>query len=246
MDYQRLFYPESRFGDFTDVDGTITFYIRVNSLLTPSSVVLDVGCGRGAYGQNTIDIRRQLRCLRGKCASVIGIDVDTAGESNPYLDEFRLLDDHRQWPVETESVDLCLSDSVLEHVTDPEGFFRECHRVLKVGGHLCIRIPNLLHYLGLASWLIPDKFHDAIVKRSRQSREAQDVFPTVYKCNTIGRMRRMLKRFGFEHCVYGYEAEPAYGSSSFILYTLAVTYKKLAPSRFRACIFTFARKTLSK
>ena len=47
MTPRERFYPESRFGGFTDVDGTIAFYARVHSQLTPSSVVLDVGCGRG-------------------------------------------------------------------------------------------------------------------------------------------------------------------------------------------------------
>src|SRR5438093_943558 len=47
MDYKSLYYPESRFGGFTGVDGTLAFYIRVNSLIDSSSVVLDVGCGRG-------------------------------------------------------------------------------------------------------------------------------------------------------------------------------------------------------
>lgn len=50
MDNKERFYPEARFGGFTDIDGTIAFFNRVNSLIETSSVVLDVGCERGAYG----------------------------------------------------------------------------------------------------------------------------------------------------------------------------------------------------
>jgi SAM-dependent methyltransferase len=41
------FYPESRFGGFTDIDGTVAFYPRVNALAASKDVVLDFGCGQG-------------------------------------------------------------------------------------------------------------------------------------------------------------------------------------------------------
>lgn len=61
-----IFYPESKFGDFTDIDGTIAFYIRVNSLIKPSSAVLDFGCGRGQYAEDPVVIRREIQVLKGK------------------------------------------------------------------------------------------------------------------------------------------------------------------------------------
>ena len=36
MTPRERFYPESRFGGFTDIDGTIAFYTRVHSQLTPA------------------------------------------------------------------------------------------------------------------------------------------------------------------------------------------------------------------
>lgn len=93
MKYLERFYPESRFGGFTDADGTIAFYARVNSLITSASVVLDFGCGRGAFMDDSVAIRRELRTLKGKCAKVVGVDVDEAGLSNPAVDEFRTLAD---------------------------------------------------------------------------------------------------------------------------------------------------------
>jgi len=86
MKYKELFYPEARFGGFTDIDGTIAFFNRVNSLLAPSFTVLDVGCGRGSYGNDPVQLRRKLRILKGKVSKLVGIDVDHAAQENPYID----------------------------------------------------------------------------------------------------------------------------------------------------------------
>src|SRR5713101_4264375 len=73
------FYPEVRFGGYTVVDGTIAFYLRVGALLRSNSVLLDVGSGRGRAAEDPVRVRRELRTFRGRCAKVIGIDVDPAG-----------------------------------------------------------------------------------------------------------------------------------------------------------------------
>jgi hypothetical protein len=91
----QAWYPEARFGGFTAVDGTVAFYVRVNALLQPDMTVLDVGCGRGGYSEDTCAFRRDLRVLRGKVRRVIGIDVEDAGMSNPCVDEFRRRTDAR-------------------------------------------------------------------------------------------------------------------------------------------------------
>jgi SAM-dependent methyltransferase len=241
--YMGLYYPESRFGGFTGVDGTIAFYIRVQALLGPSATVLDVGCGRGACLDDPIRVRRELRVFRGKCARVTGIDVDPQAAGNPLIDEFRLIVGAR-WPVEDASVDVCVSDSVLEHVEDPEGFFAECGRVIKPAGHLCIRTSNSLNYIAIAARLIPDRFHKRLLRKSLSGhKKEQDCFATVYRCNTKGRIRRMLDRHGFEHCVYGYEAEPYHLPFSRMSYLCGVIHQRLAPSLFKSNIFVFARKT---
>lgn len=92
MSDQERFYPEAKFGGFTDIDGTVAFYNRINALLEPSFVVLDVGCGRGAFNEDLVPLRRDLRILKGKVAKVIGIDVDRDAADNPSLDDFRLID----------------------------------------------------------------------------------------------------------------------------------------------------------
>lgn len=245
MDFKTIFYPESRFGGFSDLDGTIRFYSRVDALLSPEAVVLDVGCGRGAYDEDPVALRRRLRIFQGRCARVVGIDVDPEAAHNPHLDEFHLIDARSKpmrWPLEDESVDVCVSDFVLEHVEDPGAFFSECRRVLRSGGCLALRTPNARSYVALASRLLPNRMHADVVARVQENRKSQDVFPTLYKCNTKQKIERALGRCGFEHVVYGYEAEPSYLSFSRVAYALGVLHQKLAPGAIKPTLFAFARK----
>ena len=241
MKFKSLYYPESRFGGFSNVDGTVAFYNRVNALVQPSSVVVDVGCGRGAYVEDPVPYRLQLRILKGKCQKVIGIDVDPKGKENPYIDEFRLIEGNR-WPVESEAADVCIADNVLEHVQDVEGFFSQCRQVLKPGGYLCIRTPNLLSYFGVVARLVPNRGHVPVLKRVKDRVIEQDVFPTVYHCNTIPAIRRRMNQYGFDYAVYGYEAEPSYLSFSRLAYSLGVFLQRFTPNLFKVGIHAFGKK----
>jgi SAM-dependent methyltransferase len=241
MSFKESFYPESRFGGFTDIDGTIAFYLRVASLLEPSFVVLDLGCGRGSYLDSPFPIHRQLRTFRGRVQRVIGIDVDEGAAVNPVVDEFHLLTGEA-WPLDDDSVDLCVCDSVLEHVERPAPFFSEARRVLRKGGYLCIRTPNAWAYVALVSRLVPNRLHAKVLARVGESGvDEEDVFPTHYRCNSIPRLRRMLSERGFDHVVYGYESEPSYLHFSKIAYWLGVLHQRFAPRFLRLALFAFAR-----
>ncbi len=233
-------YPEYAFGGFTDADGTIRFYARVNALLSPNSVVLDVGCGRAAYMGDPVAFRRGLRVLRGKVHRVIGIDMDRNAQTNPCIDEFRLMTTGA-WPLEDASVDLALADYVLEHVEDPAEFFSEAARVLRPGGYLCVRTTNRRSYVGFASALIPNGRHGQVVTRVQTVREERDVFPTLYHCNTPGRLRRAFAAH-FEAVVYAVDSEPQYLSFSSLAFRLGVMHQRHAPKFLGPGLFGFGRR----
>ena len=247
-DSKTFFYPESRFGGYTDSDSYVVFYTRVHSLLTPGSVVLDIGCGRGRAAADPVPVRRELRTLKGKCRRVIGIDVDPAAAANPCIDEFRPIEaGPASWPVQDEAVDLALSNSVLEHVRDPDHFFAECRRVIKPGGFLCLRTTNALSYSGITARLIPNRYHAEVIRRVyAHPRGEQDVFPTVYRCNTVFKLRRTLTRFGFDHVVYGYQSQPSSLAFSRFFYFWGVMHQRLAPNVIKPTLFAFAQKNTSK
>jgi SAM-dependent methyltransferase len=240
LTHKERFYPESRFGGFTDVDGTIAFYTRAQALVGPMSVVLDVGCGRGAYAEDPVGIRRELRIFKGKVGRVIGIDVDPEAAGNPFLDEFRPLG-NGEWPVPDSSIDVAVADCVLEHVADPPSFFENAHRVLSPGGVLCLRTTNAWSYVALAARLVPNRHHAQVTARVQEKRKAEDVFPTLYRCNSVPKLRRALERHGFEGVAYGYEAEPSYLEFSRFAYRIGVLHQRLAPKLLRPALLAFAR-----
>ena len=237
---KEIFYPESRFGGFTDIDGWIVFFNRVNALLDPSFVVLNVGCGRGAWHGDPVSLRRDLGLLKGKVAKVIGIDVDLDAQENPCVDEFHLIKDD-VWEVDDDSIDMIVCDNVVEHIDDPDAFFSEVRRVLKDGGYCCIRTSNRWSYISLAAILIPNSFHSKVTSAVQDNRKEADVFPTRFRCNSRGKLRRAMKKIGLDCVVYGYEAEPSYLAFSKIAYFFGVVHQRFAPGFLKPALFAFGK-----
>jgi ubiquinone/menaquinone biosynthesis C-methylase UbiE len=236
------FYPESRFGGFTDIDGTIAFYNRVNALIHPMDTVLDIGCGRGAFLEDSNTYRKNLRNLRGKVKEVIGIDVDPAGEGNPGIDSFKRIEAEGEWPIEEGSIDLAVSDWVLEHVSNPKLFFRECSRVLKAGGYLCMRTTNKWGYIAIGARVLPKSWQGRMIRQMQEGRKEEDIFPAYYRCNTRGEIKKMMRKYGFKGVVYGYDAEPRYFSNSFFGYAALRFYQSVCPSIIKSAFFIYVKK----
>lgn len=238
------FYPESRFGGFSDLDGTVAFYGRIQAMLLRGMTVLDVGCGRGSgLLEDPVAYRRLLRDLRaGGEIKVIGIDVDPVAAENPGIDEFHHIDGISPWPVPDKTIDLCVADFVLEHIDDPANFFAETARVLKPGGVFCARTSNRIGYVGIVASLISNRRHQQILKVAQQERKEVDVFPTCYRVNTLWTLRRAMKKSGLVGIAYGYEAEPSYLGFSSWVYWFGKQLHALTPGVLKTSIFVFARK----
>ncbi len=101
--------------------------------------VLDLGSGAG----NDCFVARSIVGEKGK---VIGLDfteemVTKARKNNlrmGFQDLEFILGDIEDMPVSSESVDVVISNCVLNLVPDKVKAFREIYRVLKPGGHLCV------------------------------------------------------------------------------------------------------------
>lgn len=107
--------------------------------ITEGDVVLDLGSGAG----NDVFVAR---ALVGEAGKVIGVDlteemIARATQNQAKLGyanvEFRL-GDIEGLPVQSDEVDVVLSNCVLNLVPDKDKAFQEIYRVLRPGGHFCI------------------------------------------------------------------------------------------------------------
>ena len=189
--------------------------------------MLDFGAGRGAWAESTSSkFKWALRSLKGKCAEYIGVDVDAAVLNNPTTDT-NLLITKGVVPVDDESIDLILSDYVLEHVEDPTAFVREVNRVLKPGGWFCARTPHKWHYVSCIARIVKNRWHSRIVGIVQPDRKAVDVFPTAYRMNTLCDIKRAFREYG--NFSYIYPTEPSYYWGKATIYRLFVVAHKLLP-----------------
>lgn len=241
MNYTNKFYPESQFGGFSDIDSTIIFYNRINALLKKDYVVLNIGCGRGQFLEDNIKFRRDLQQIKKKVKKVIGIDIDQKAKNNSSIDDFKLIKKGR-FPIHNNSIDLCVCDYVLEHIENPFMFFKECNRVLKKGGYLCLRTTNLWSYLGLAAKIIPQNKHAQMLNHVQEKRLKKDVFKKFYRANSIIGVKSLLTKNGFDYHVYGFSSEPAYFNFSKHFYALMALVHHLTPNYFKVIILGFAKK----
>lgn len=236
-------YPEVEAGGYSRVDGTVQFYSRVNALLDPDFTVLDLGAGRGAQLLKSPGAyRTRLATLRGKVKKVVGIDVDEAVLSNPFLDEAHVIEVGERYPLPDHSVDLIVCDWVLEHVANPTEFVAEVGRVLRPGGWFCARTPNRWGMIGLATNLIPNRAHKRLLAKLQPERESVDVFATTYRLNTIGQLRRAFPREAWEDRSYITNPEPPYVQRSALAMRAVQLAWRLAPNSFATVLNVFMRR----
>jgi SAM-dependent methyltransferase len=173
------------------LDSAHVFMVSAQAVAARSKVVAEVGCGRGAL----VDIEQPggaWQDLRGEGRTVIGIDIEPIGRENPVIDEFRLIGEDGRWPLDDASVDLAISDFVLEHVTDPDAFVGELARVLRPGGMFIARTISRTSLLAAAARVVPNHRHAKALEHLQPGREERDVFRTVYKMNARKDLARLF------------------------------------------------------
>lgn len=94
--------------------------------------LIDIGCGIKPYEK-----------LLAPLVSVhVGVDHSGSLHGSSRVD---LSGTAYKIPVEDASFDSALCTAVLEHLEEPEQALRECHRVLKAGGHALYSVPFIWH-----------------------------------------------------------------------------------------------------
>lgn len=237
----RLF-PELRVVRFLHRQDRFLFFSMVNELVRQTDVVLDLGAGRNRFPEFGPHLNA-IATFKGRCARVIGVDVDPEVMTNDAMDETHVVPPGGKLPLESGSIDLIYSYAVLEHVDDPAPFVSEIDRVLKPGGWFCAWTPNKWGYVGIGARLVPNALHAKVLSRAQPAgRGDNDVFPTVYRMNTLGDIGRCFADTSFENYSFGYNAQPSYNFGSTLVARMWLAYMALMPRTFAQSLFVFMRK----
>jgi len=162
---------------------------------------------------------------------VIGVDIDDEARRNNSLTEFRLSNGDTL-AADSASQALCVSNYVLEHISDPVSHFREVARVLAPGGAYVFRTPNLLNYAVLASRILPHAVHRIAANPLRGlPRSAHEPWVTKYRANTTRRLSRLVRAAGLDIVELRLvEKEPPYGHASPLVFFPMMLFERIVNS----------------
>ncbi len=191
------------------------------------SVWLDIGCGKRISGSERLNAE-----LPRRARLVVGSDRD------PYLRKHSsikhlVLCDASALPFRDGVFNLVTASMVVEHLEHPDVVFAEVARVSQPGGVFVVFTPNRMNYAMLIASLTPFWFHvfwkqlSYYFARGEWRRFDDDLFPTWYRANTGGRMRRLMHSATFDEVRLEYLSVAH--SFGFIkpLYALSLLFERL-------------------
>ena len=158
----------------------------------PTTRWLDLGCGHQVLSQ----WREQAeRALVGRAKHVVGVDYDLPSLRTHRSIRHRVRGGASELPFAPGSFDLVTANMVVEHLDDPVRQFREITRVLAPGGRVVFHTPNAVGYTTVLARMVPEVAKKRVV-RFLDGRVPEDVFPTFYRANTEGDIRRVAEAAG--------------------------------------------------
>ncbi|WP_084681658.1 class I SAM-dependent methyltransferase [Actinomycetospora chiangmaiensis] len=235
-------YPEVGAGGYTRCDGTVEFYLRVRAVCPVGAVVLNFGAGRGKSSEDPVPTRRQMQDLRDIASRVVGADIDEAVLKNNTVTESVVLKGDNSLPFEDNTFDVIVSDFTFEHITDAVRASRELHRVLKPGGWICARTPNLWGYIGLPTNLVPNALHNWVLRKVQPHKQEIDTFPTAYRINTRKQIYSVFPASMFNNFSYTYDSEPHYVGRSRLAWNSLRALNRMLPREAKTMRFIFMQK----
>ncbi len=193
------------------------YHDLVAELVTPQTRLLELGCGGMSLAAEPIS----------RAGWRMGIDLDLPGLRENDLLPHLALADGGAIPLADASVDLIVSQWVVEHLEQPAQVFGEMARVLRPGGSIVLFTTNAWNYVPLLSRVVSGKVQSWLIETLLR-RPDKESFPTFYRANSRQTLERLAQASGLqlEHCEF--VGNPFYLAFSPALFRLALLFEKLS------------------
>jgi len=166
---------------------------------------LDVGCGRRLLPSWREEGERR---LLARASSFVGIDLDLGSLKDNTTAHHRVYGPIDALPFRSGTFEVVTANMVVEHLGNPAGAFTEVARVLRPGGLFLFHTPNAKSLPTALARMIPEAVK-APLARMLDGRQAEDVFPTFYRCNTADDVTRCAQAAGLVPVEVSFESSTA-------------------------------------
>jgi ubiquinone/menaquinone biosynthesis C-methylase UbiE len=170
------------------------YYDALRRSVAAHSRWLDLGCGHQVFAEWMTTEQQE---LIDKASSLVGIDQDWQGLAAHSGIRKKVFGNVTCLPFRAGSFDVVSANMVVEHLESPGDVLTELRRVLAPGGLFVFHTPNYYHWGTLSAASMPDGPKKLLI-RLLEGRAEADVFPTHYRMNTSGDVRRLAAKCGFD------------------------------------------------
>jgi SAM-dependent methyltransferase len=161
------------------------------------TVWLDLGCGKRAVCDEDLN-----RDLPRRARLAVGCDPDPRLQRHSSIENL-VRCSGTALPFRTGTFTLVTAAMVVEHLEEPCPVFQEIARVCRPQARFVVFTPNVFNYGMVLARATPYGFHlfckrlTHYLARHEWKNFDGDLFPTWYRANRVGRLRRLLRQAGF-------------------------------------------------
>lgn len=188
----------------------------IASLAARDRDFLDLGCGK----------KSEVTLIEGKVRSLTGMDALYSAIKENETPMRRTVGDSTALPFKDGSFDVIVSQWMMEHIADPAGVLKECHRVLRKGGNVVMVTNSKYHPMMFMSSILPRGFRDWLKKIILPSFIEEDTFDTFYVFNSLADTDAAMTAAGFTRKFASYTGAPFFMYSR-LLFKLSEWYERL-------------------
>ena len=212
---------------------TEVYATLVEGEIRPSTLLLDLGCGRGGLVEQ----------LDHPLCQIVGVDPDWLSLHEHRLNMPRVAAQSECLPFRDCAFDLAFASWVLEHLAEPARVFTAVSRILKPGGAFVFITPNGRHPLTALNRSLGriGKVQGRLVEWL-YGRAPDDTLPTFYRANTPAQIEKLCQQNGLMLETLHLIPDPTYLSFNPTMFRVTCLLEERLPASRKLHLVGLARR----